>query len=254
MPSAWKCSSSSWRKAAWGRRTVRTAAFEGSESSSGRHVQTRRGLEVPLREQEWYCPGCRRAFFPSSKALGLDVDYDYSPTALKKVVYAGTQRRVFRKAFVADGSEANWGLWRRHFSHYVPILDFVTVRGAAGDWSIFRRENVILPINRGPKTWTCPPHVAPARIADHQHLRRIDRQTNQPADERDGEILVARRGAHADPRRGPPQRHPHARPFLAEPPPPPDRFPPPIKPPKIAKCMVRPAAMWSSKHGWKPRS
>lgn len=30
-----------------------------------------------------------------------------------------------RKAFVADGSEANWGLWRRHFSHYTPILDFV---------------------------------------------------------------------------------------------------------------------------------
>lgn len=30
-----------------------------------------------------------------------------------------------RKAFVADGSEANWGVWRRHFSHYAPILDFI---------------------------------------------------------------------------------------------------------------------------------
>jgi len=30
-----------------------------------------------------------------------------------------------RKAFVADGSDANWGVWRRHFSHYVPILDFI---------------------------------------------------------------------------------------------------------------------------------
>lgn len=30
-----------------------------------------------------------------------------------------------RKAFVADGSEANWGVWRRYFSHYTPILDFV---------------------------------------------------------------------------------------------------------------------------------
>lgn len=29
------------------------------------------------------------------------------------------------KAFVADGSEANWGVWRRWFSDYVPILDFV---------------------------------------------------------------------------------------------------------------------------------
>ncbi len=29
------------------------------------------------------------------------------------------------KAFVADGSEANWGVHRRWFSDYVPILDFV---------------------------------------------------------------------------------------------------------------------------------
>lgn len=30
-----------------------------------------------------------------------------------------------RKAFVADGSDSNWGVWRRHFSGYVPILDFI---------------------------------------------------------------------------------------------------------------------------------
>lgn len=30
-----------------------------------------------------------------------------------------------RKAFVADGSEANWGVWRKYFSDYVPILDFI---------------------------------------------------------------------------------------------------------------------------------
>jgi hypothetical protein len=30
-----------------------------------------------------------------------------------------------RKAFVADGSETNWGVWRKYFSHYTPILDFV---------------------------------------------------------------------------------------------------------------------------------
>jgi hypothetical protein len=30
-----------------------------------------------------------------------------------------------RKAFVADGQEANWTLWKRYFSHYTPILDFV---------------------------------------------------------------------------------------------------------------------------------
>lgn len=30
-----------------------------------------------------------------------------------------------RKAFVADGADANWTVWRKHFSHYMPILDFV---------------------------------------------------------------------------------------------------------------------------------
>ncbi len=30
-----------------------------------------------------------------------------------------------RKAYVADGQEANWSLWRERFSHYTPILDFV---------------------------------------------------------------------------------------------------------------------------------
>jgi hypothetical protein len=38
------------------------------------------------------------------------------------------QRRfpgALRKAFVADGADANWGVWRRHFCDYVPILDFI---------------------------------------------------------------------------------------------------------------------------------
>jgi hypothetical protein len=30
-----------------------------------------------------------------------------------------------RKAFVADGSDSNWGVWRRHFCDYEPILDFI---------------------------------------------------------------------------------------------------------------------------------
>jgi hypothetical protein len=29
-----------------------------------------------------------------------------------------------RKAFVADGSATNWSVHRKHFSHYIPILDF----------------------------------------------------------------------------------------------------------------------------------
>lgn len=32
---------------------------------------------------------------------------------------------AMRKAFLGDGSENNWTVWRKHFSDYVPILDFV---------------------------------------------------------------------------------------------------------------------------------
>jgi len=45
--------------------------FEGKRvKQRDRTVQTRRGLDVPLREQECYCPGCRRAFFPSVQSSG----------------------------------------------------------------------------------------------------------------------------------------------------------------------------------------
>jgi hypothetical protein len=30
-----------------------------------------------------------------------------------------------RQAFVGDGQDANWTVWRRYFSHYTPILDFI---------------------------------------------------------------------------------------------------------------------------------
>jgi hypothetical protein len=30
-----------------------------------------------------------------------------------------------RRVFLADGSDTNWSVWRRFFSHYTPILDFI---------------------------------------------------------------------------------------------------------------------------------
>lgn len=39
--------------------------FEGQRTRQReRIVKTRHGLNVPLKEQECYCPGCRRAFSP----------------------------------------------------------------------------------------------------------------------------------------------------------------------------------------------
>jgi len=53
----------------------------------------------------------------------------YSVETFGKLLASEAHQRRFagapRKAFVADGSDANWGVWRRHFSDYVPILDFI---------------------------------------------------------------------------------------------------------------------------------
>jgi hypothetical protein len=75
-----------------------------------------------------------------------------------------------RKAFVGDGLAANWTVWRKHFSHYTPILDFVHAityvyaaamagRPFAEGWSIYcrwaqavwsgRGEEVLAELRRG---------------------------------------------------------------------------------------------------------
>jgi len=44
---------------------------------------------------------------------------------LAQAAYERGFHAAARKAFVADGSATNWGVWHRYFSHYTPILDFV---------------------------------------------------------------------------------------------------------------------------------
>jgi len=49
--------------------------------------------------------------------------------AFGKQLAAAAWQRGFaaapRKTFVGDGQDANWAVWRRYFSHYTPILDFI---------------------------------------------------------------------------------------------------------------------------------
>ena len=55
-----------------------------------------------------------------------------------------------RKAFIGDGSDNNWTIWRNHFSSFVPILDFIHAlsyvfaaalagRKFAAGWSIYQQ-------------------------------------------------------------------------------------------------------------------
>jgi len=49
--------------------------------------------------------------------------------AFGKQLAVAAWRRGFmaasRKAFLGDGAETNWSVWRRYFSHFTPIVDFV---------------------------------------------------------------------------------------------------------------------------------
>jgi len=167
-----------------------------------------------------------------------------------------------RKAFVADGAEANWGVWRRHFSDYYrsstsfhaltyAYAAAMTGRAVKEGWQAYRqwaqwlwsgqvgRVIAVLELRQqalGEPTQetskTAPAaivatslgylrnqrsrmttRVPKARLADDEHVRGIDGQTDQPADEGNREILVPRHRADAHARRGPPQRTPTLRRF-----------------------------------------
>ncbi|HEX5443467.1 MAG TPA: hypothetical protein VFW87_06550 [Pirellulales bacterium] len=68
---------------------------------------------------------------------------------LASAAYERGFHAAVRKAFVADGSSTNWSVWRKFFSHYTPILDFVhalmyvyagamTGRSVNEGWSCYR--------------------------------------------------------------------------------------------------------------------
>ena len=80
--------------------------FEGSASSSG-NARCKRDAAWTCRcgSMSATAPVVAGLFFPRSKALGLDVDYDYSPTAWKKVVYAGEATSFLKRRDLKELAE-----------------------------------------------------------------------------------------------------------------------------------------------------
>ena len=68
-------------------------------------------------------PGFPEVLVRSVVASSGDVE-SFGPL-LMSAAYERGFNAAPRKAFVADGLAANWGVWQRFFSHYTPILDFV---------------------------------------------------------------------------------------------------------------------------------
>jgi hypothetical protein len=92
-------------------------------------------------------PGLPEVLVKSVVATTGDVNV-FGPL-LVAAAYARGFHAAVRKAFVADGSNTNWSLWRQHFSHYTPITDFVHAlmyvyaaamcgRTCAEGWALYR--------------------------------------------------------------------------------------------------------------------
>jgi hypothetical protein len=61
-----------------------------------RLVHSRAGV-IEWLEPQRYCGRCRKAFFPQSKSLGIDLGH-YSPSLLNLICYAGANKPSFREA------------------------------------------------------------------------------------------------------------------------------------------------------------
>jgi hypothetical protein len=79
-----------------------------------------------------------------------------------------------RKAFLGDGSTSVWGVWRRHFSTFVPILDFIhglsyvysaamAGRSLVEGWEVYKRWIA----------WVWQGEVAKVIVAVRQRLQEV---------------------------------------------------------------------------------
>jgi hypothetical protein len=70
-----------------------------------RILHTRAG-DAEWLEPQRYCPKCRKAFFPQSKSLGIDLGH-YSASLLDLICYAGANKLSFREASLDLGKIGN---------------------------------------------------------------------------------------------------------------------------------------------------
>jgi hypothetical protein len=84
------------------------------------------------------------------RLVGSRVRWPHFGPILAQAAWAWGFFEAKRKAFLGDGSDNNWTVWRQHFSSFVPILDFIHAlsyvfaaamagRKFSEGWSIYER-------------------------------------------------------------------------------------------------------------------
>lgn len=86
-------------------------------------AQAQKALEEGEKDRDQERPGKPQPLVRSVVALVGPVEQ--FGQRLAGAAYARGFHAAARRVFLADGSEANWGVHRRRFSHYTPVVDFV---------------------------------------------------------------------------------------------------------------------------------
>jgi hypothetical protein len=100
-------------------------AGKASEASSTDDMANDDGASAAVSEQEQQLLFHAKVEVLSRQVVATRQSMSAFGPMLAAAAWALGFAAAVRKAFVADGAECNWKLWRTYFSHYTPILDFV---------------------------------------------------------------------------------------------------------------------------------
>ena len=78
------------------------------------------GQEEPLESEKYKGPKLEKRQVVASRR-----SWPLFGVLLASMAWSAGFAKATRKAFVADGAKAIWGVWKARFSDYVPILDFI---------------------------------------------------------------------------------------------------------------------------------
>jgi hypothetical protein len=101
-------------------RELKTKAAAREESAK-EAAEPEVGLDaLANREATWEPPEVQE-----KRLVGSRVRWPMFGPILAEAAWSWGFYQAERKAFIGDGSDNNWTIWRTHFSSFVPILDFI---------------------------------------------------------------------------------------------------------------------------------
>jgi len=144
------------------------------------------GVEALATEPTWEPPEVTE-----KRLVGSRVRWPLFGPLLAQAAWAWGFFAAGRKAFIADGSENNWAIWRQHFSSFEPILDFIhalsyvfaaatAARPFAEGWRIYQEWIA----------WTWKGEVAKVIAALEQRRAELGEPSNDDAETHPRQVVA----------------------------------------------------------------